>query len=116
MTYYPPYSFLGQKTSELPQKNRQCTDVFCALLFVLVTVAGIASGAYGLSKGNLSNIAQPYDSDGNACGRGSAAQYPYLFFNNPKDTDLSKNNICLNKCPATASDSVECLPNKTFNS
>ena len=57
MTYYPPYSFLTERTNELPRKNRQCTDIFCAILFILVTVGGITSGIYGLKKGNLSNIA-----------------------------------------------------------
>jgi hypothetical protein len=57
MTYYPPYSFLTERTNELPRKNRQCTDIYCAILFILVTVGGITSGIYGLKKGNLSNIA-----------------------------------------------------------
>lgn len=57
MTNFPPYSYLSERTSELPRKNRECTDIFCAILFILVTLGGIASGAYGLGKGNLSNIA-----------------------------------------------------------
>jgi hypothetical protein len=82
----------------------------------LVTLGGIGTGIYGLSKGNLKNIGQPFDTDGNACGIGALANYGHLFFNDPSNNDLTANNICVSKCPTSASDTVDCYPNSNFSS
>lgn len=109
------YSFFSEGTQNLPRKNRSCTDIVCAILFILVTIGGIVTGIYGLGHGDLKKIAQPFDSDGNACGIGDLKEFSFLFFNNPEDTDLSKNNICVSSCPKSESDVLKCYPNSNFD-
>ena len=108
------YSYYGDNTTELPRKKRECTDIICAFVFLLVIFAGLSTGIYGLANGDLNRIAQPYDSDGNACGKGDFQNHKLLFFNNPKDKDLTKNNICVSACPKSSSEQIDCKPNSTF--
>ena len=82
-------------------------------MFALVMIAGVGVGVYGLVKGDLSNIAQPFDIDKNACGKGSAANFPLLYFNEP-DKTFTKSTICVSKCPEEASSPINCLPNTAF--
>jgi hypothetical protein len=81
---------------------------------LIVTLLGIVSGLFGVANGDFKKIGQPYDSDGNACGIGEFSKHGYLFFNDPKNTDLTKNNICVSSCPKTEKDSLDCKPNTTF--
>jgi hypothetical protein len=108
------YSYFNEGTQNLPRKERKCTDVFCAIIFVLVTIAGIGTGIYGLANGDLKRIGQPYDTDGNACGIGNLQDFGFLFFNDPQNTDLTQNNICVSACPKSSSDAVNCYPNSNF--
>ena len=112
---YPAYQFTDKRSTEIPNKKRVTTDIVCAVIFVLVFLAGIGGGVYGLIKGDTRNIAQPYDTDGNACGQklGKAADFPYLYFND-LIAGLNKSNVCIKKCPTSNTDPIECLPNETF--
>lgn len=111
---YAKYSYFEEGTQNLPRKNRECTDIFCAILFILVTIAGIGTGIYGLFNGDLDRIGQPFDTDGNACGIGSLQDYQYLYFNEPKNTNLTEKNICVSACPKSSSDTIKCYPNSNF--
>lgn len=102
-------------TSEIPKKERTCTDIACAILFILCTLGGIIAAIYGIKTGDLSKMAQPYDQDGNACGRGKAKDFPLLFYNSPKPQNLSKENICIKDCPKNEESKIECLPNSIYD-
>lgn len=110
----PQYSFYGQSTKTLPSKDRKCTDIFCAVVFILVTLGGLGTGFYGLMNGNLKNIGQPYDTDGNACGVDNLAEFGFLFFNTPQNTNLTLNNVCVKSCPDGTNQPVNCHPNSNF--
>lgn len=112
---YPAYLYGQEDSSELPKKTRAVTDIFCGVVFALVLIAGVGTGVYGLVKGDTSNIASPYDSDGNGCGRGIATNFPYLFFNKPNQL-FNGDNICVKVCPDADSTMIDCIPNSTFKS
>ncbi len=91
--------------------HRKCTDVCCFMIWVLFWIVIIGFAIYGFTKGDLNNIAQPYDSDGNACGRGKLEDFSYIYINDPFSTSYSKNMICIRRCPEEATEPVECYPN-----
>lgn len=98
--------------SKYPKKPRSCTDILCCLIFLLATVASIVAAIYGLSKGNTDNILQPFDSSGNACGRGELVEYQYLYFNEVTMTDWTKKNACVKSCPIADDTKIDCFKNK----
>jgi hypothetical protein len=71
---------------------------------------------YGVSNGDLRNIAQPFDVDSNACGKGSALAFPYLFFTekvtNYKDV---RGTVCVAECHKKRGQSYKCLPNSVVS-
>jgi hypothetical protein len=99
-----------KSTENIPRDKRKCTDVCCTVFYILATLAAIGCAGYGFANGDPSKIGQTYDVDGNACGKEAAANFPYLFFNNPQ-SDLSTNNACVKSCPESSSSSIECLTN-----
>lgn len=50
-------------------RKRKCTDIICLLIWILFWILVVIFAVWAYSRGNLDNIAQPYDSKGNACGR-----------------------------------------------
>lgn len=59
--------------------------------------------AYGYSYGNVSGVFRGIDKYGNVCGKGTLANYPYLYFSNPYATvmtDVLQNKICVSSCPS----------------
>ena len=100
-----------------PRSKRSCTDIICCLLFVIFWVFTIYIAIYGLQNGNLKNIAQPYDSDGNRCGvdRGFE-KFPLLYFDQPMSTSAIKFTICVGSCPKDDKDRVFCKPNNDVTS
>jgi hypothetical protein len=97
-------------------KNRSCTDVFCAIVFVLYIVTMIVIAIIGFQNGDLNRIAQPYDSDGNMCGRGEFEPFPYLFIDNPASVKYGDKTICVATCPANTTDFPLCKPNNDITS
>lgn len=71
-----------ERTSELPTNKRSCTDILCGIIFILFLIATFGVSVYGFINGETSRILQPYDVDSVACGKGEAADFPYLFWNN----------------------------------
>ena len=45
--------------------------------------------AYGYSYGNVSGVFRGIDKYGNVCGKGTLANYPYLYFSNPYATVMT---------------------------
>ncbi len=77
--------------------QRRCTDVVCFVLFVAVWVAAIAVGFFGYFKGDPDRITHGYDFQGNACGVGSNALFPFVYFPIP---GLVHYSVCVQACPA----------------
>lgn len=103
-----------EKIDIVPEK-RKCTDWFCCVIYILFIAFIIFAGIWGFSKGNLKNIAQPYDVDSNACGRGALKDFPYLFFNefvtNYKNV---KGTVCVKECLSDPSKNYACYPNSSI--
>lgn len=105
-----------QPLSEV-EKNRTCTDFFCYIIFVLFVAAMVWATIYGMIKGDLSKLAQPYDVDSNPCGKGELAKFKYQFFNefvtNPYKV---KGTICVKECQGVNTKAYECYPNSEIPS
>lgn len=93
-------------------QKRSCTDSWCCIIYILFLGFTVFASIYGWSKGNLKNIAQPYDVDSNACGKGALKDFPYLYFNsfvyNPKKVTGS---VCVKKCLNDPTQTYQCYPN-----
>ena len=96
----------------IDNSKRQCTDLFCTIIFLLFLSIVIFSCIHGFWFGNLRNIAQPFDVDGNACGRDSLRNFKYLFFNDwvPNKNSV-QGTICVDSCPVTPGQKIGCFPN-----
>jgi hypothetical protein len=117
-----------------PVEHRTCTDVFCLVAFIIFWIVSVVGVIYGFTKGDLKNIAQPYDSTGNKCGDGATKDYPYVFldmeslqrnrtvqkqvYNQETNryetryvniTDLV--SVCVKACPPTSTSPLDCYPN-----
>lgn len=97
-------------------ENRKFTDVICALIFIGYTVFSAYMIIYGWSKGNLDNLAQPYDADGFKCGKDDYLDYEYVFVNEPLSTNVVESAICVKKCPTDETTSLECMPTTQYAS
>ena len=94
-----------------PMRKRKCTDVICFIIWILFWISVIAFAIFGYIKGDLGNIAQPYDSDGQACGKDKAKDFGFLYINEPFSSKFNENMICIKNCPANEQDIVDCLTN-----
>ena len=100
-----------------PLIPRSCTDVIFAIIFLAFLVVSGAGMIYGLNNGNLENIAQPFDEDGNKCGENNVKDYPLLFFGYPNSTNLKKRaTVCVKECPQNNQTNLPCYPNKNVTS
>lgn len=100
-----------------PLMPRTCTDILFAIIFLGYLVVSGVGMIYGLSTGNLENIAQPFDEDGNKCGENNVKDYPLLFFGYPNSTNLKRRaTVCVKVCPLTNDTNVLCYPNKNVTS
>lgn len=96
---------------EGPLKHRKCTDVLCCLFFAAFWIFVFIIAINGFVKGDLNNIAQPFDSDGFACGKGDRLEYRFLFIDNPYSAKFNENMVCVRECPAENGQVVDCVPN-----
>jgi len=101
-------------TSELPTQKRSCTDVLCALIFIVFIIATIVASIYGYIYGDLRNLFQPYDGQGTQCGKGNATNYPYLYWANIglSYESFTEGTVCVKECPPTNTSTLLCFPNK----
>lgn len=85
-----------------PVKKRECTDIFCLFIYLFFLSVLIYCSVYGFYFGNLQNIGQPFDANGNRCGRGLMKDFPRLFFNDKiSDTSAVTGTVCVANCPTT---------------
>lgn len=99
-----------EKKGDYPAE-RSITDIICCIFFLACTGFAIFLAFYGFIKGNPKNIMQPYDSSGNACGRGDVANYPFLYLTTVNPKEWTKRNACVKACPESESSNVECFTN-----
>lgn len=112
-----------QETGELtpltlkqgPTAQRSCTDICCCLIFLTFQIAVIAVAIYAFKNGDYRKIAQPFDPDHRPCGIDGQANYPYIYFVAPSPTTLYR-TVCVEKCPATDTDTLNCLINSEVKS
>jgi len=66
-----------------PNKNRGCTDIICALIYMAFMAFWIASGVMAFQSGDPMMLIYPMDSYGNLCGDAANTQTkdrPYLMY------------------------------------
>lgn len=97
-------------------RNRNFTDIICGLLFIAYSIFMAYMMIYGWSKGNLDNVAQPFDSDKRPCGIGNYYDYQFLYINQPFSTDIFKELLCVKTCPTNSQQKIECLPTQQNSS
>ena len=105
---------LDKQLKEGPIRNRSCTDFLCCLAFVCFWGLSGYIFMLALKNGDLSKIARPYDSDGNACGfvlKNNLTEFKYLYFNLPSvGGNLLSKSICISSCPKASNETVACYP------
>ncbi len=84
--------------AEGPVKSpyRKMTDKLCFILFLIFMAIMIAIAIYAMVNGDSRDVRRVYDSSGNACGVGRAADYPYLYFQNFNAPLVT---VCVKECP-----------------
>lgn len=92
--------------------DRSLTDILCCIIFLAATGFSVFLAIYGFSKGNLSNIMQPYDSSGNACGIGESADFSYLYLTSINPAKWTESNACVKACPKDETTEIECKTNE----
>lgn len=78
-------------------KDRRCTDAWCYVLFILVLLAMLGTAIWAVVTSDPRGIAKVYDSSGNICGQGAAANYPLLYLQTFEKPFLS---VCVSECPS----------------
>lgn len=78
-------------------KDRRCTDAWCYVLFVLVLLAMIGTAIWALVASDPRGIAKVYDSSGNICGKGAAANHPLLYL---QTFEKPYRSVCVAECPS----------------
>ncbi|XP_070830724.1 choline transporter-like protein 5-A [Chaetodon trifascialis] len=93
-----------------PVRRRNCTDVLCCLIFIIVILSYVALGIMAWLHGDPKKVLHPTDSYGQFCGQKgtSNAKKPILFyFNMLKCTNPTilinlqcpTTQMCVSKCP-----------------
>lgn len=101
--------------------KRRFTDILFAIIFICFLVLLAVISIWGYSKGDLDNIAQPYDGDKEKCGVGERKDFRYVFIDksvlipdtSPSFSDLVDKTICVKKCPSSTDETVDCFPLKS---
>jgi len=94
-----------------PTQDRKCTDIICALLFIIFTGASIYAAFYGFSNGDLTNIIPPYDSSGNKCGVNATEGFNFLYFNSTSPLSWVDSTSCVKACPTDSTSTIDCFVN-----
>lgn len=100
---------LERTYGEGPEEKRECTDVFCLLIF-FVFLAGlgyIASVAF--KTGNPEYLVYPFDSDGKQCKLDPGYEdYPYIFISYKLAAITEKVFVCVKECPLASNSTIDC--------
>jgi hypothetical protein len=90
--------------------QRDCTDIFCCILFCINIGVLFAFAMYGYSNGDTTNVYRATDSGGNVCGGSgsNALAYPYSYFYNPS-VDATGSRVCVKVCPSYSGNTLSTL-------
>lgn len=87
--------------------ERKPTNCFCLIFFLLYIVTCIALSAYGIAKGNFSELVAGVDTMGRFCGKGDVVEYPnFYYYKLENQTPLY--GTCVKECPKTDDSTIEC--------
>lgn len=98
------------------KKERRCTDLLCALLFVFTCLAMFFSTIYSYMEGEPSKYMAPIDRDGNMCGfSNETVGYDYLYIADIKSASASPTKmfayaVCVKECPRGKDLNTTCAP------
>ena len=98
-----------------PIRPRKCTDIICLIIWILFWGLIIGVAIFSFVKGDLKNIAQPFDSDGNPCGKDNQVDHQFLYINQPQSTKLKDHMVCVKQCPVDEDSTIDCVPNSDIN-
>jgi len=99
----------------IPQ-TKSNTDCFCLIIYLVLLSIWLFGMMYGFTYGDVRNIGQPYDQDGNACGKGAFEKFPVLFFNTwVTNPNAVTSTVCLSECPSEEAQVVQCHINNAFS-
>jgi hypothetical protein len=68
------------------------------VIYLLLTVLLLGAFFYSFILEKERNLFLPEDPDGNRCGEGAAADYPYIYFPVPFLESFEK-TVCVKDCP-----------------
>lgn len=77
-------------------RDRRCTDMWCYILFIITLLAMIATAIWAILASDPRGIAKVYDSSGNICGEGAAANHPLLYL---QTFEKPYRSVCVSDCP-----------------
>lgn len=83
------------KNGPVRNEYRKVTDKCCCIIFILLVLSLIGVAIYVFFVAQPGNLNKTYDSEGNVCGEGKAADYPYLYFQN---FDAPYKTVCVKAC------------------
>ena len=98
-----------------PRVDRKCTNLLCYIIFVIFNLTLISFCIYGYFEGSPGKLMAPLDGDANFCGYTAGYEdYPYgyiydIYSATINPTEYSDYIVCVEECPETASDDVDCL-------
>lgn len=71
----------GDRFKNGPAGDRECTDKFICLIFVLFMFVLVIISIVGFKDGDPLKLVTPYDASGNVCGETATYEdYPYVFW------------------------------------
>ena len=80
-----------------PSTRRQCTDLFCLILFLLLNFGLGGVLYYIIQSGGISRLGHGSDFRGDVCGTGNLTPKAYTYFPSPEDITIV---LCVDSCPS----------------
>eukprot|EP00931_Biecheleriopsis_adriatica_P064600 TRINITY_DN39352_c0_g1_i2.p1 TRINITY_DN39352_c0_g1~~TRINITY_DN39352_c0_g1_i2.p1 ORF type:complete len:693 (-),score=93.53 TRINITY_DN39352_c0_g1_i2:45-2123(-) len=94
--------------------SRSCTDIWWAMLFMLLVIALAALSIMGAMSGDYANVITVKDGAGTACGRDKFAYDTFLYFCNTTNGTLDFTSpTCRSSCPDSDGVDFSCYNNAT---
>lgn len=107
-----------------PTTNRKRTDIICYGIFVAVLIFSGVCFRNLNKRANLDEFVTPVDFYGNQCGKGEAANHPYLLLpssgislSGHSSLNPIKNSVCVSTCNGLEAGNdqiLKCFPNPTY--
>jgi hypothetical protein len=103
-------------------RDRGCTDIPCAIVFIAFLGSMIYLTWMGYSKGEMPKLLAPVNGDFTLCGWKNETdpekqydnmEYPNLLitdWSNPIPSSIFASSVCVKKCPENDQDAIEFMP------